>query len=93
LSNLFDPFTVTKLADMVNPSNGVKNERYITYVLFSYLQLKNGKYKPDSAIQQAKMLLSGETKDRVIASMEKCRNAADGTYLDTNLSKKDLYCF
>jgi hypothetical protein len=27
---------------------------------------------------QAKMLLSGDTRDRVIASMEKCRNAADG---------------
>jgi hypothetical protein len=41
--------------------------------------MKGGKYKPDAAIAQAKMLLSGDTKDRVIASMEKCRNAADGT--------------
>jgi hypothetical protein len=74
---------------MVNLFNDVKSKCFIAYVLFSYLQLKNGKYKPDSAIQQAKMLLGGETKDRVIAAMEKCRNAADGTYLDTNLSNKD----
>jgi hypothetical protein len=48
--------------------------------------MKNGKYKPDATIKQAKMLLSGETRDSVVNSMEKCRTAADGMYLDTNLS-------
>ncbi|GFG40302.1 hypothetical protein Cfor_12034 [Coptotermes formosanus] len=51
---------------------------YTKCVMGMMQTLKNGKYKPDSAIQQAKMLLGGETKDRVIAAMEKCRNAADG---------------
>lgn len=32
---------------------------------------------------QAKILLSGDTRDRVIGAMEKCRNAADGTCVDT----------
>jgi hypothetical protein len=48
------------------------------------LQLKNGKYKPDAAMAQAKILLSGDTRDRVIGAMEKCRNAADGTYAFTS---------
>jgi hypothetical protein len=48
------------------------------YFPLSCSQLKNGKYKPDAAMAQAKILLSGETRDRVIGAMEKCRNAADG---------------
>jgi hypothetical protein len=41
---------------------------------------------PDAAIAQAKILLGGDTKDRVIASMEKCRNAADGTHVFCTLN-------
>ncbi|PSN53424.1 hypothetical protein C0J52_05149 [Blattella germanica] len=41
------------------------------------LKLKNGKYKPDAAIAQAKAMLPDEIKDRVIVSMDKCRNSGD----------------
>jgi hypothetical protein len=71
---------------MPKPSNDLHNQCYVSHVLFAYSQIKNGKYKPDAAIQQAKMLLSGETRDSVVNSMEKCRTAADGIYLDTTLS-------
>ena len=71
---------------MPKSSNDLHNQCYVSHVLFPYWQIKNGKYKPDAAIQQAKMILSGETRDAVINSMETCRNAADGMYLDTNLS-------
>ncbi|KDR13658.1 general odorant-binding protein 72-like [Zootermopsis nevadensis] len=51
---------------------------YMKCVLGMMQSLKNGKYKPDAAMAQAKILLSGDTRDRVIGAMEKCRNAADG---------------
>ncbi|XP_023722772.1 uncharacterized protein LOC111872815 [Cryptotermes secundus] len=51
---------------------------YTKCVMGMMQAIKGGKYKPDAAIGQAKMLLSGDTRDRVIATMEKCRNAADG---------------
>nr|AMA98137.1 chemosensory protein [Blattella germanica] len=51
---------------------------YMKCVMGMMQSLKNGKYKPDAAIAQAKAMLPDEIKDRVIVSMDKCRNSGDG---------------
>ncbi|KAJ9575544.1 hypothetical protein L9F63_007585 [Diploptera punctata] len=51
---------------------------YTKCIMGMMQSLKKGRYVPDAAIAQAKMMLPDDIKGRVIASMDNCRNSGDG---------------
>ncbi|KAJ9575543.1 hypothetical protein L9F63_007584, partial [Diploptera punctata] len=51
---------------------------YMKCVMGMMQSMKGGKLKTEAAISQIKMVLPDEIKDRVIATMEACKNSADG---------------
>jgi hypothetical protein len=77
--SITDPYVLNTAPPQICCWSILRSESYLSSdFICPYLQIKGGKYKPDAAIAQAKMLLSGDTRDRVIGAMDKCRGAADG---------------